>query len=167
MAAFQENHNRICPILENPASDNPILDFPIPDYPTSENPMQLNKDILNTPSFPFHIPNPSPFGGNQPLRTNFTKKHRSCCRVCFRFSIKAIFTSSRMSRLIVCIFGNIIIKIIKDTSFVSLHILRFDSDVPRGGKINIPKIFFSQKRQQDFPIYPCFSCFFCFRWYTA
>jgi len=74
MAAFQENHNRICPILENPASDNPILDFPIPDFPTSENPMQLNKDILNTPSFPFHIPNPSPFGGNQPLRTNFTKK---------------------------------------------------------------------------------------------
>ena len=38
MAAFQENHNRICP----------ILDFPIPDYPTSENPMQLNKEILNT-----------------------------------------------------------------------------------------------------------------------
>ena len=33
MAAFQENHNRICPIL---------------DYPMSENPIQLNKDILNT-----------------------------------------------------------------------------------------------------------------------
>ncbi len=43
MAAFQENHKRICPILENPTPDNPI-----PDYPTSENPMQLNKDILNT-----------------------------------------------------------------------------------------------------------------------
>ena len=64
MTAFQENHKRICPILENP---------------TPENPMQLNKDILNTdllnkekrntdiqntPSFPFHIPNPSTFVGN-------------------------------------------------------------------------------------------------------
>ena len=64
----------------------------------------------------------------------------------FCFNITNILhISSKMSKLIVCIFGNIIIKIIKDTSFVSLHILRFPSDVPRGGKINIPKIFFCQK----------------------
>ena len=48
-------------------------------------------------------------------------------------------------------FCSIIIKIIKDTSFVSIHMLWFPADVPRGGKINIPKIFFSEKRQQ-FPL---------------
>ena len=59
--------------------------------------------------------------------------------------------------------GSIIMKIINDTSLVSLHILRFPSDVPRGGKINIPKIFFSEKRQQDFPINPDLPSFFCLR----
>ena len=63
MAAFQENHKRIGPILENP---------------TPENPMQLNKDILNTDllnkekrntdiqntlSLPFRSPNYTPFDG--------------------------------------------------------------------------------------------------------
>ena len=85
----------------------------------------------------------------------------------FRFSINDIFTSSKISKDTVWMFGSIIIKIIKDTSFVSLHMLQFPADVPRGGKINIPKIFFSQKRQQDFPINPDFPGFFCLCWDTV
>ena len=49
----------------------------------------------------------------------------------------------------------------------SKNVRGFPVDVPRGGKINIPKIFFSEKRQQDFPINPDLPGFFCLCWDTA
>ncbi len=52
----------------------------------------------------------------------------------------------------VWMFGSIIIKIIKDTSFVSLHMLRFPADVPRGEKSISPRYFSVRSDSRIFPL---------------